>query len=104
MISSSSSIMMTNKTRWLGFILLVLAPVAGAQAPAPEAPYIQSELIFPPDSLPGYPSCHGSTLVELPSGELLAAWYAGSTEGAEDTAELGARLQAGRSEERRVGK
>ncbi|PYV11513.1 MAG: hypothetical protein DMG23_04135 [Acidobacteria bacterium] len=95
MISSSSSIMMTKKTRWLVCTLLVLAPVAGAQAPAPEAPYIQSELIFPPDSLPGYPSCHGSTLVELPSGELLAAWYAGSTEGAEDTAELGARLPAG---------
>lgn len=37
------------------------------------------------------PECHCSTLVELPSGDLLGAWYAGSREGAADVAVMTAR-------------
>ncbi len=39
---------------------------------------------------------HGSTIVELPNGDLLAAWFQGSGERwADDVAIMGARLQAG---------
>ncbi len=65
------------------------------RARAAEPPTFHAELIFAPGSVEGYPSCHASTLVELPDGELLAAWFAGSQEGARDTAELGARLAPG---------
>jgi len=68
--------------------------VAGRVAKADE-PYFHSELIFAPNSLPKFPSCHASTLVELPNGEILAAWFAGTEEGAPDTAEVGARLAPG---------
>jgi predicted neuraminidase len=41
---------------------------------------------------------HGSTIVELPNGDLLAAWFQGSGERwADDVAIMGARLRAGRS-------
>ena len=35
---------------------------------------------------PNFPSCHASTITELPNGDLLAAWYAGSREGEKDVA------------------
>jgi predicted neuraminidase len=37
-------------------------------------------------SQPRYPSCHAATLVELPDGHLLAAWFAGTHEGHPDVA------------------
>lgn len=43
------------------------------------------------ERIPNFPSCHGSTIAELPSGDLLAAWYAGSREGAKDVAIFTAR-------------
>lgn len=42
-----------------------------------------------------YPSCHCSSVVELPSGDLLCAWYAGEHEAAPDVAVLTARKRAG---------
>lgn len=40
--------------------------------------------------------CHGSTVVELPNGDLLAAWFQGSGERwADDVVIMGARLKAG---------
>jgi predicted neuraminidase len=63
-----------------------------------DAPQFTSQLVFQPNSLPKYLSCRTSTLVELPDGELLAAWFAGTEEGASDTAELGARLTKGTSQ------
>ena len=42
---------------------------------------------------------HGSTIVELPNGDLLTAWFQGSGERwADDVAIMGARLKAGRDE------
>ncbi|HIE28949.1 TPA: hypothetical protein EYP66_16870 [Candidatus Poribacteria bacterium] len=38
-----------------------------------------------------FPSCHCSTIVELPSGDLLAAWYAGSAESRPDVAVVTSR-------------
>ncbi len=41
---------------------------------------------------------HGSTIVELPNGDLLAAWFQGSGERwADDVAIMGARLRAGKN-------
>lgn len=49
--------------------------------------------IFPPQSQ----HTHGSTLVELPNGDILAAWFQGSGERqADDVAIMGARLLKGR--------
>lgn len=59
-----------------------------------------SEFIFPPlssgNALHGtQPDNHASTLVELKDGDILAAWFAGSQEGAPDVKIYGARLHAG---------
>lgn len=40
---------------------------------------------FVSDQMPT-PSCHASTIVELANGELLAAWFGGTREGADDVA------------------
>lgn len=45
---------------------------------------------FISDQMPT-PSCHASTIVELPHGELLAAWFGGTREGAPDVAIWGSR-------------
>ncbi len=49
------------------------------------------EFVFGGD--PDRPSAHASTIVELSSGELLCAWYAGEREGAGDVAVLLARRE-----------
>lgn len=46
------------------------------------APEFQTELIFAPT--PGLPMNHASSVLVLPDGEVLCAWYAGSREGARD--------------------
>jgi predicted neuraminidase len=48
------------------------------------------ELIFTHDL---FESCHASHLVVLPSGEVLAVWFAGSKEGADDISIWGSRRQ-----------
>ena len=55
-----------------------------------------SEFIF---TAAPFPSCHASTLVELGSGDLLAAWFGGTGEGKPDVAIWGARRKNGRWEE-----
>ncbi len=48
-------------------------------------------------ALPGTPrNSHASTLVELKNGDVMAAWFAGSREGASDVAIYGARLHDGK--------
>jgi len=54
-------------------------------------PFCHAQEIFP--SLPDLPSCHASTLVALPNGELLVAFYAGSVEKAPDVAILLSRYR-----------
>jgi len=44
---------------------------------------------------PRFPSCHGSTVLALPNGDVLAAWYAGTREKARDVAILCARKPLG---------
>ncbi len=72
----------------------VLFLAAGAlTAQSPERPFLTSELIFPLDALHN----HASSVVELPNGDLFAAWYRGSGErSADDVVIQGARLRRGR--------
>ena len=56
---------------------------------------IESEFVsFPTER---FPQCHCSSVVELPSGDLLCAWYAGEHEAAADEAVLTARKRRGAS-------
>jgi predicted neuraminidase len=75
------------------YIILILCIAVLAQGLAQEGgrklPVITSQLIFPPQSL----HAHGSTLVQLPNGDMLCAWFMGSGERtADDVKILGARL------------
>lgn len=56
-------------------------------------PMFESRFIF--DEIPQRPSCHCASMAELPGGELLATWYAGTHEGHPDVAILCARLPSG---------
>jgi predicted neuraminidase len=70
----------------LSAVLLLLALTARADDK------IQAEFIF--EEAP-FASCHAATLVALSSGDLLAAWFGGSREGAPDVAIWGARKSGG---------
>jgi len=78
--------------RWVQrflFALLVVIPSA-VQANAPAG--VQQREIFPLVQ----EHVHGSTIVELPNGDLLAAWFQGSGERwADDVRIMGARLKKG---------
>ncbi len=53
-----------------------------------QMPEQHSEFIF--ETAP-FASCHASTIVELPNGDLLAAWFGGTAEGMPDVAIWGSR-------------
>ena len=55
---------------------------------------IKSSFIVPPDEMPT-PSCHAATLVETVAGELMAAWFGGSQEGAQDVRIWGTHYRDG---------
>lgn len=59
--------------------------------PAPRPPRFQRGFVSPEGLTP---AVHSGTLVELPDGGLLAAWFGGSREGAADVAIYGARRDA----------
>ena len=50
---------------------------------------------FVADPMPT-PSCHASTVVELPGGDLMAAWFGGTAENRPDVAIYGARRHDGK--------
>lgn len=53
------------------------------------------EFIFQPGST-SFPECHASTVVALKNGELMAAWFGGTKEGALDVAIWGSRRTDGK--------
>ncbi|HRQ51739.1 MAG TPA: exo-alpha-sialidase, partial [Agriterribacter sp.] len=69
------------------FVLILFAPFAFSQSPVTEA-----GLIFPLQEK----HVHGSTLVALPNGDFLSAWFYGSGErNSDDVKIMGARLKKG---------
>lgn len=73
-------------------IALLTVWVGGGLFAQSKTPVVREELIFPhqPDHV------HGSSLVALPNGDLLAAWFQGSGErSADDVKIMGARLAKG---------
>ncbi len=50
---------------------------------------------FPFQATPDFPSCHASTLAELPDGNIICAWYAGAYEGSPDSAILSTKYIKG---------
>jgi predicted neuraminidase len=75
--------------------MLALAVLCAPGARAADEPVFRAELIF--DDIPGYPSHHGSTIEELDTGELMAAWYSGAAEKATDVAIFASFMPADRS-------
>jgi len=74
------------------FLLLVFGSTSGS-AHAGDDAIFRAMQIFPLVQQ----HVHGSTIVELPNGDLLAAWFQGSGERwADDVAIMGARLRAGK--------
>ena len=71
------------------FPLLLLC--AAAPSSPSQSPHTSQEFIF--TSAP-FPSAHASTIVELRNGDLLAAWFGGTAEGAPDTAIWASRRTA----------
>ncbi len=57
------------------------APAAERPAIESQAGFVRSEFIY--EKAP-FPACHASTIVELPGGQLLAAWFGGKDEGEQD--------------------
>src|ERR1035441_920877 len=51
--------------------------------------------IFEPGST-SFPECHASTIVALKGGDLMAAWFGGTKEGAPDVAIWGSRRIGGK--------
>jgi predicted neuraminidase len=65
---------------------------AKTQSNAKGAPFLESELIFPPEHWHN----HGSCIVETPGGDLLVCWFHGSGERTADDVKIeGARKQKG---------
>lgn len=82
------------------FMLAMAAIPLAAQNLPPTAPQHNGGFIFQPlDSgraLSGTPrNSHASTVVELKDGDVMAAWFGGTREGATDVAIYGARLHNG---------
>jgi len=81
-----------RSSRWPGNLLAALLAgfsslVADVAAPAEKSAielqpgFVQSEFIY--EKAP-FPACHASTIVELPEGRLLTAWFGGKDEGETD--------------------
>ncbi|HOX28954.1 MAG TPA: exo-alpha-sialidase, partial [bacterium] len=77
-------------------VLMFATPPASAAVKKQDKPYFKAEMIY--DKIPGYPSAHGSTIVETKNGDLVAAWYVGAFEKATDVAIFSSRIPAGKKE------
>jgi predicted neuraminidase len=67
---------------------MVLALLLAWPLCAADAPFLESELIFPPATL----HSHSSSIVELPNGDFYACWYKGSGERTADDVKVEAAL------------
>jgi len=69
--------------------------MAAGDRTAPAQAIVRAELIFPLEGRPT-PGCHASTIVQTRDGQLIAAWFAGKDEGADDVGIWTSRLEDGR--------
>ncbi len=69
--------------RWMVVLLTSVGILAAGR---------QGEFVF---TEAPFPSCHASTVVELPNGDLLSAWFGGTKEGAADVAIWSSRRSGG---------
>lgn len=82
--------MLGLRVKTVGYLVLLIAlnPVTANAA----VPFLEGELIFPPEHWHN----HGSCIVECPNGDLLVCWYNGSGERTADDVKVeGARLKKG---------
>jgi predicted neuraminidase len=83
---------MMKKLKILIVLILFINGIIFSQPTTSKSPVVKSILIFSPQPL----HTHGSTIVNLPNGDFLAAWFEGSGERtADDVKIMGARLKKG---------
>lgn len=81
--------------RMIRSLIAFLCAFTTFSARSAEEPFLESELIFPPEHW----HCHASCVVEAPNGDLLACWFQGSGERTADDVKIeGARLKKGSRE------
>jgi predicted neuraminidase len=80
-------------TKLIVLFFLAGAVISSAARAESGSSRFKAELIF--KKVKGYPSCHAATIVELPNGDILVAWYAGEEEAARDVAILCSRRPQG---------
>lgn len=83
---------------FLSFVLVLgcgAVVMAAGDKPASAPAVVQAGLIFPLEGRPT-PGCHASTIVQTRTGQILAAWFAGKGEGADDVGIWVSRLEDGR--------
>ncbi len=80
----------------LSLVLFLIFSVCGTAFTADGEAFFDSGLIFEPGSV-DFKSCHGSTLTELPGGDIMAAWYGGDFERAKNVAIYASILEKGKN-------
>ncbi|HUU26385.1 MAG TPA: sialidase family protein [archaeon] len=73
------------------FLFLFTGTISAA---GDEKPFYRAELIFKPTLR--FPRCHSSAIIALPDGSLMAAWWNGSEEGANDVVIRASRRPKGK--------
>jgi len=98
-VADSSRAALSAATTAILFTLLLpacrtrtLADSDDPPAAFPRAPLVKSEFIF---TQAPFEQCHASTIVELPDGSLLAAWFGGAHEGDASVKIWGSRCVSG---------
>jgi predicted neuraminidase len=81
-----------KKKNQLSVFLILLIQIFATQFASAQSPVVSEMLIFPVQAQ----HAHGSSIVALPNGDILATWFQGSGERhADDVRILGARLKKG---------
>ena len=89
---------MSVRSALFGLIVLSISQGADAQEKLAGTGFSRGALVtsgFIYESAP-FPSCHASTLAQLPEGDLIAAWFGGSDEGEKDVSIWSSRQSNGK--------
>jgi predicted neuraminidase len=81
-----------KKNSKFSVVLILLLQLLTTQFSSAQSPIVKEMLIFPPQAQ----HAHGSSIVSLPNGDVLATWFQGSGERkSDDVRIMGARLKKG---------